>query len=857
MKNLTPALFLLALFFSIHLQAQLSDGFKKLDNKAFDEALDVFNAALSDKDDMIPAQWGIAQILANPDYSSHNYDSAFALKTIIESGLRKYKDSKAKKKWGKKYTLTPDALKEMAKPLAESRWKELNGTRDLQAFDNYLRVFKNRIPAKIRKSLDNQQLAALRTIVTGGAKNYQQVNYLLQRHEKYILDSFPGRFPPLKNDLFKLFMAENGNNLSTLVVFMTQQPKHAISTHLARADFDQAYKEATTSGWIKFLGKYPGTPYDEFIYEKISSDLAKNALPEAQKNQLSQEEKWILEDILQGNATGIRVSPSSVFDGNGKEEWGNYIRRRAGKKEGLTALKSMLKYYMDKREWDASAKLLQDFGVLFPDEAVWVKSTLDLVGGADNGVRPIRLKNNISTKGDEYSPTITSDGQTLVFCASNRKESVWGEDIYISERKDSVWQDAQLLKDISGSGHEAPMCFTADGNTMVVFKNGKVFMSNRNTTGWSPTTPFPVDLSGFGWVADVHFVSGEQRVFFAARTKGSEWDYSSTDIFMAAKDADGNWGKPELLPEPINSAAFDRSPFVHPDQTTMYFSSSREGGLGELDVYKSVRLDNTWRNWSAPVNLGKNINTTGNNWGYVVTTDGSTAYYSARLENSDNEDIFYITLPKEARPQKAVLPIVILVQDEMKKPIPNARVEVLNSNTGVITGENRTSPKAGKVTIYVTEGERVTVSAIQQGYFGDPVSIDSRNVGTEVVITLKTVKEILEGKTSLNADILFDLGKSELKPEAAGQLKFVADFAKREKLKLELSGHTDPTGSDEENLILSKARAEAVRTALIGVGIKPDNMTAVGLGETKLICTEQNNDCYQKNRRVEIRWRKE
>ena len=81
---------------------------------------------------------------------------------------------------------------------------------------------------------------------------------------------------------------------------------------------------------------------------------------------------------------------------------------------------------------------------------------------------------------------------------------------------------------------------------------------------------------------------------------------------------------------------------------TLYFSSDGHGGLGRLDVYKTSRLDNSWTNWSIPINLGKSINTEKNDWGYRVSTDGKTVYFGATNENL-NEDIYHIELPSEFR----------------------------------------------------------------------------------------------------------------------------------------------------------------------------------------------------------------
>ena len=841
------------LLFVVTLNAQLSNGFKALDNKDYPTALAAFENVLTDKNDSIPARWGIAQVLAAPDNPEHNYNSAFALKTRVDKSLRKFKDSKTKKKWDKKYDLSAAELKVLTKSIAENHWKEANGSKNLQQLDAYLDNHRKTSPPKVRNEAIKQQSAALRTQVTGGAASYSDIKYILTKHQAYIQDSFPGRYKPLQSDLFTKYMAEKGGKITDLTAFMKENSTHPLSQHPARPKLESAIAQNTPLAYLNFLSNTSGTPYDEYVFQQVSDVVAKTPLNTDAEQKLSQDEKWLLEDIKSGLSSGVRVRCGDKFTGVGEEQWNSFVRRRVNQSCGSNALHSMVQYNMDARKWKSAEKVLNELGPLYPADSAWVKSMKLLVSTPDDNIVPVMLENNISTsRGEEYLPAITSDEKILAFCATQRPESVSGEDIYISERKENGWSEAKLLRELSGSMHEAPLCFTADGNTLVFFKSGKIYTSDRNATGWGPAQPFPVNLSEFDWVADVHFVPGEQRVFFAARKGASSFE--GIDIYMAAKDENGNWGLPVKLGAPLNTDSEDRSPFVHPDQRTMYFSSSREGGLGGLDVYKSIRLDDTWANWSAPVNLGKSINTSGRNWGYVVTTDGSRAYYSAKADNRPSEDLYSIDLPKEARPEKPVFQITISVKDNQGKPVPNAQVEVRNTKTGFVEGQYRTPPTGGIVNVYVPSGDKLTISAIKQGFYGTPVSLESNKQSATVEIVLSPVKEVMGQKTSLNADILFDLGKSELKPEAAAQIRFLAEFAKREKFSIELGGHTDPSGSDEDNQVLSQARAEAVRQALINAGIKADNVTATGYGESQLECKENTPECYKQNRRVEIKY---
>jgi outer membrane protein OmpA-like peptidoglycan-associated protein len=103
----------------------------------------------------------------------------------------------------------------------------------------------------------------------------------------------------------------------------------------------------------------------------------------------------------------------------------------------------------------------------------------------------------------------------------------------------------------------------------------------------------------------------------------------------------------------------ERSPFLHPDMKTLYFSSDKEGTIGDLDVWVTRRLSDTcWTCWSEPENLGPQINTTGRDCWYKISTDGKTAYYAQK--NGRRHDIYSITLPEDKRPE----PITVLAANE-------------------------------------------------------------------------------------------------------------------------------------------------------------------------------------------------
>lgn len=107
--------------------------------------------------------------------------------------------------------------------------------------------------------------------------------------------------------------------------------------------------------------------------------------------------------------------------------------------------------------------------------------------------------------------------------------------------------------------------------------------------------------------------------------------------------------------------------------------------------------------------------------------------------------------------------------------------------------------------------------------------------------------------TKLKSDILFDTGKSDLKPAAKTNITELASIMKKyPENVLTIKGYTDSTGSDKTNKPLSEKRAKAVRDALVSNGIPEATVSFVGMGSENPVDQGKSKDALSKNRRVEI-----
>ncbi len=280
-----------------------------------------------------------------------------------------------------------------------------------------------------------------------------------------------------------------------------------------------------------------------------------------------------------------------------------------------------------------------------------------------DSIQPQILPNTINTAiGEEYGPTLTIDDNTLYFVGLNRGETNMSEDIFVSRRdkRTGEWSSAQIVPALSTPyRNEAPTSVSGDGKAMLLFVEGRMCFSQRGPYGWTEPRPLPSYLQLGNWQADAQISADGSALLFAANYPAEGEERASLNIFVSERDEQGRWGKPYSIGSVINTPGMERSPFLHPDMKTLYFSSDKEGTIGDLDVWVTRRLSDTcWTCWSEPENLGPQINTTGRDCWYKISTDGKTAYYAQK--NGRRHDIYSITLPEDKRPE----PITVLAANE-------------------------------------------------------------------------------------------------------------------------------------------------------------------------------------------------
>ena len=570
-----------------------------------------------------------------------------------------------------------------------------------------------------------------------------------------------------------------------------------------------------------------------------------------------------------------------VYDEAGREYLVNTFNPMAVPLQGR-----MLNVFLDKTTYKVSAVKIEFDGSALPDyfslDAVAISdSNIPIIANIDlpellsKGLVVERLDTNVNSDFSEYNPLLSPDGKTLYFSRKNHPENVGGisdkEDIWYSELgADGKWS---LAKNIGPQFNNNQPNFvntvsaTPDGKAVVLLLGNKYLDKGKMLAGvsissnvggkWSDPKALEIE-------DDYNY--NEKANYFLANTRKSllmsverEDTQGSRDLYVSFEKDDGKWTKPLNLGKSVNSVGEETAPFLASDDKTLYFSSNGFSGYGGSDVFMTKRLDETWTNWSPVENLGPDINTKLDDLFFNIPSTSEYAYYS-RGVTVDNSDIFRVKMPMFMTPDPIVIVRGKLVDSKTGQPI-GAKIIYERLSDGKEVGSTYSDPVTGEYEIHLPGGQQYGVRAEAKDHISENQNLDLRNFKKDGTLVTKNITldpigvALVEENTKINLNnIFFDFDKSILKQESFPELNRIVTLMKdKTTMQVEISGHTDPTGPEAYNLGLSERRAKAVSKYLVEKGIDLDRIKTTYFGETQLLDPSNTREANRKNRRVEFK----
>ncbi|MDX2188580.1 MAG: OmpA family protein [Bacteroidota bacterium] len=510
--------------------------------------------------------------------------------------------------------------------------------------------------------------------------------------------------------------------------------------------------------------------------------------------------------------------------------------------------------------------MLRGIGVTALDRAIDFKNP-DMVEGAMEIQKKEKIGENISSKDCyEFNPKLTPDGKTLYFVKECPDQKTNDQEIWYSQLNEkNEWSDAKNAGGpLNNSGHNFVASISLDGKFMILGNaynpdgsdagEGVSIVYKKSDGSWD--IPQPIKIPGYQNTNDHanFFMSSDEQVLLMALQDGKS--YGDLDLYVSFYDKyKKSWSNPINLGQNINTPFSEDYPYLAPDNKTLYFSSKGYLGYGGHDIYMSKRLDDSWRRWSKPVNLGPMVNSKADDKGFTITSSGDKAYYNTVNFDSDlhHMDIYKVNLPKILHQNPQVLVSGYLFDAENKTTLRGTiRVK---ANNGDLVAFCVSSPKNGFYAMSVPFGQVYDVQVDALNYFqhNDKLKLADTTVGVDVMQNYILSHYLDSGQTLVLKDILFEANSAKLKNEATTELDKIVDILIQQPgSNIEISGHTDNVGKLEVNKKLSLDRARAVGAYFVSKGIREVRLSYSGYGSSKPIADNSKPEGRAQNRRVVV-----
>lgn len=511
-----------------------------------------------------------------------------------------------------------------------------------------------------------------------------------------------------------------------------------------------------------------------------------------------------------------------------------------------------------------------------------VKVYFDLINNPVE-FKPVKLE-GISTNEDEFLPIISPDGEIAIYThrynlvdpETQRGKIV--DELSLSRRTNSI----KDLNEIFSHGEKMPfpfnqadldqgaMSMTIDNRELYItickfakgrsgpFKNCDIYVSFNQNGEWSSLKNLGPNINGkYSWESQPSISADGKKLYFASiRPTNIGFDYSNnqtSDIYISTRTANGTWSKAKNIGPAINTKGNEKSPFIHTDSKTLYFSSDGIPGVGGYDIFY---IKETAKGWGKPVNIGYPINKESNDLGFFVSTNGKKAYFSSdELDGGKIWNIYSFNLYERARPEKVFFAKGQLL-DEKGEALTNAKIEIKTADSKkVTTGMVNKETGEYAIAVAVKEDTEVLLTVKKKGhaFSSKYIKATTKEIAKPVEITME-VKKVEVGKTVQINDIYFATNSSMFMRGSIFILDNFVDYLKENpNIKIEIHGHTDNVGGGRSNKKLSEERAKTIRDYLVFQGVGQDRIVAYkGFGESKPIVSNSTERGRAKNRRTEF-----
>jgi outer membrane protein OmpA-like peptidoglycan-associated protein len=341
----------------------------------------------------------------------------------------------------------------------------------------------------------------------------------------------------------------------------------------------------------------------------------------------------------------------------------------------------------------------------------------------------VNLGPEINSEYDDYAPVVNSDETEMIFTTRRRdgniNENVWDdnkpyEDIFVSKKSGSKWgQASNIGTTLNSKYNNSNLTLSPSGKILFIYKDGigegDIFYSERQPDGnWSTAKPLPGTINSPYRESSASITEDESTIFFSSERPGG---LGGSDIYMAKKNSKGLWSVIKNMGPSVNTEYDEDGPYVEYDGKTLYFSSMGLKGMGGYDIYEIQLLDPDQNQWSEPENVGYPINTPDDDIFITGTSTPNRFYYaSARADGLGYSDIYLITTEEVKKDS-------VVAKEPPKKEsyIQKYVVNILDAETKTLLNANvriRGMDNTSVASVNISEGvyQFVVMSPVKKDY---------------------------------------------------------------------------------------------------------------------------------------------
>lgn len=534
-------------------------------------------------------------------------------------------------------------------------------------------------------------------------------------------------------------------------------------------------------------------------------------------------------------------------------------------------------------------KIFFIFGLLALAAAnpLFAQDTQQMPASSDSAYKKSLLE-GINTSDPDVRPLVSADGNKLYFSRqvkSRRQKKEIDQDIYVAHKDPAsgAWGEPERLsRNLNNNRSNAVVSINPDKEELILYntykktENAPLVRTVKEEGKWKAPEEIAIqDYQNFSPYADFFLDFNHEVLLLAIKPSPAKGEQ---DLYVSFPDGENGWTKPVNMGPVLNSDKADFAPFMGADGRTLLFSSYGHNSLGGSDIFMSVRLDDSWKNWSQPVNLGPAINTRDDENYFSVDANFEYLYYTSQKARKAEWDMLQVKLPADFTAING--PVLSgLNSEEIKKIMDSGHYTI--SPTGSPTNAEGVAfagwpsgpepePATEEAELPVENPEEEEEMAVAEDESiparlrGFKPADEVNNLSAEAVTTRDYLQQILPemdlavrntGNTTefkLVQDILFGFNSIDVNGEYQQRLNNIARVLKeKENLKVQLIGHTDNIGSEEVNERVSRLRVNSVRNYLAARGINDSRLEVIGAGQAEPIAPNETSEGRNMNRRVE------